>query len=72
MMFADLVDEVDFRERLQELGAQLPMDASPEMCFSMAKDQRVDGLQKLVEQLLADPGLLQPEVRSALEQVNFS
>ncbi|TVQ69097.1 MAG: hypothetical protein EA373_09355 [Oceanospirillales bacterium] len=68
MMFADLVDEVDFRERLQELGAQLPKDTSPELCLSMAKEQGVDGLQQLVEQLLADPGLLQPEVRLALEQ----
>lgn len=71
MMFADLVDEDDFRERLQDLGAQLPKDASPELCMTMAQAQKLDGLQQLVEHLLADPGLLQPEVRLALEQAKL-
>ena len=69
MMFADLVDEDDLRERLQGLGAQLPLDASPKQSIVMAKEQNIEGLAALAEMLLADPGLLQPEVRSALEQI---
>lgn len=71
MMFADLVDEDDFRERLQDLGGQIPDDASPKRCLALAHEQNVNGLQQLVEQLLVEPGLLQPEVRLALEQVKF-
>lgn len=69
MMFADLVDEDDLRERLQGLGTQLPLDASPEQSIVMAKEQNIEGLAVLAEKLLADPGLLQPEVRRALEQI---
>lgn len=71
MMFADLVDEEDFRERLQHLGGQIPDDASPERCLALAHQQNLNGLQQLVEQLLVEPGLLHPEVRKVLEQVDL-
>lgn len=70
MMFADLVDEVDFRERLQALGADLPADADPLTCVRLVKAQHADrplsGLNELISELSANPGLLQPEVKQAL------
>lgn len=67
MMFADLVDEVDFRERLQQLGADLPADADPATCIRLVQAQGVVGVEALVDALLSEPGLLQPEVKQALE-----
>lgn len=72
MMFADLIDEVDFRERLQQLGANLPNDASPAICVALAKEQQVAGLATLARALMAEPGLLQPEVRAAINQLDLS
>lgn len=72
MMFADLIDEVDFRERLQECGAILPLDASPETCVRLAKEQQLVGLVALATELLAEPGLLQPEVKEALAMLESS
>ncbi|WP_417583874.1 hypothetical protein [Nitrincola sp.] len=71
MMFADLVDEVDFRERLQALGAVLPAEADPQTCIRLVKAQHADrplpGLDELIGELLANQGLLQPEVKLALQ-----
>jgi hypothetical protein len=71
MMFADLVDDVDFRERLQALGADLPADADPQTCVRLVKAQHANqplaGLDELIGNLLANQGLLQPEVKQALQ-----
>ena len=37
MMFADLVDVDDFRERLLALGIDLPPDTSPERCAQLVR-----------------------------------
>ena len=66
MMFADLVDEVDLKERIEALGVVLQDGASPAECIQIAQRQEVEGFDALVEQLLSEPGLLQPEVREAL------
>ncbi len=66
MMFADLVDEVDLKERIEALGVVLQDGASPAECIQIAQLQKVEGFDALVEQLLSEPGLLQPEVREAL------
>lgn len=70
MMFADLVDEDDFRERLQQLGADLPHDSSPEESVALAIAQQIPGLNHLADELLQDSGLLQPEVKQALQQLS--
>lgn len=71
MMFADLVDDVDFRERLLALGADLPADADPLTCVRLVKAQHANrplpGLDELIRDLLANQGLLQPEVKQALQ-----
>jgi hypothetical protein len=70
MMFADLVDVDDFRERLLELGVALPPDTSPEQCASLVRAaQPVDGLPELIRSLCADGVTLQPEVRRAVELI---
>lgn len=70
MMFADLVDVDDFRERLLELGIDVPPGASPEHCASLARAALpVDGLPELIAALRADGVTLQPEVRRAIELI---
>ena len=70
MMFADLVDVDDFRQRLLELGVELPPGTSPEHCARLVRAaQPVDGLPELVGALCADGVTLQPEVRRAVELI---
>jgi hypothetical protein len=70
MMFADLVDVDDFRQRLLELGIDLPSDASPERWAELIRAaQPVDGLPELIGALRADGIALQPEVRRAIELI---
>lgn len=68
MMFADLVDIDDFRDRLSELGLDLRAGDSPEDWARMVRAaQPVDGLPELIETLCAEGVTLQPEVRKAIE-----
>lgn len=72
MMFADLVDVDDFRQRLRELGIELPPDASPECWASVVRAaQPVAGLPELIDALCAAGVTLQPEVRRAVELIRM-
>lgn len=68
MMFADLVDIDDFRDRLGELGVDLPPGDSPDKWAQLVRAaQPVDGLPELIEALCAEGVTLQPEVRKAID-----
>jgi hypothetical protein len=70
MMFAELVDVDDFRQRLLELGIDVPPGASPERWASLVRAaQPVDGLPELIGALCTDGVTLQPEVRRAVELI---
>ncbi len=72
MMYADLIDAEDFRERLVALGIDLPADADPDESARLAAQQHarsaVLGLSTLVAELGTQLGVMQPEVREALER----
>lgn len=68
MMFADLVDIDDFRDRLSQLGVDLPPGDSPDSWAQLVRAaQPVDGLPELIETLCAEGMTLQPEVRKAVD-----
>lgn len=70
MMYADLFDVDDFRQRLFELGVEVPPGASPERCASIVREaQPLDGLPELIGALCAEGVTLQPEVRRAVEMI---
>lgn len=72
MMFADLVDVDDFRQRLRELGIDVAAGASPELCASVVRAaQPVDGLPELIANLCAEGVTLQPEVRQTIELIRM-
>ncbi|MGR2738466.1 hypothetical protein ACUY1T_08455 [Billgrantia sp. Q4P2] len=70
MMFADLIDAEDFRERLVALGIDVPAGAEPDECARLAAQQHarsaVPGLPALVAELETQAGVMQPEVRESL------
>ncbi|MCE8035331.1 MAG: hypothetical protein LPK20_17095 [Halomonas sp.] len=70
MMYADLIDAEDFRQRLAALGIDLPTDADPDTCARLAAQRQaetgVPGLAALVAELEAQAGVMLPEVREAL------
>jgi hypothetical protein len=73
MMFADLVDVEDFRQRLLELGIDVPPDTSPERCAWLVRAaQPVDGLPELIGALCADGVTLHPEVRRVVELIRMA
>ncbi|MBW6085232.1 hypothetical protein KZ836_30380, partial [Pseudomonas aeruginosa] len=55
MMHADLIDQDDFRERLQALGFSVPPDSTPEQACEYAvrglSPERAQALRRLVEDL---------------------
>ncbi|MCC4118069.1 hypothetical protein LLG90_22195 [Aromatoleum toluclasticum] len=68
MMFADLVDVDDFRQRLGELGIDLPVGGSPDDWAGLVRAaQPVDGLPELIGILCAEGVTLQPEVRQTVD-----
>lgn len=72
MMFAELVDVDDFRQRLGELGIDLPADGSPASWARLVRAaQPIDGLPELIEMLCAEGVTLQPEVREAIEMIRM-
>ncbi len=70
MMYADLIDAEDFRQRLVALGIELPADADPDTSARLAAHRQaeagVPGLAALVAELEAQGGVMLPEVRDAL------
>lgn len=73
MMFAGLADGDDFRDRVHELGVDIPAGATPEVCASLAlaphQGQPVKGSRALALDLIAHADAVLPEVRDALELV---
>ncbi|MGS2742167.1 hypothetical protein ACU6TU_00955 [Halomonas sp. LS-001] len=71
MMYADLVDEVDFRQRLVDIGLVPPVDASPadlaEMAACRYKAGGLAALPEAVADLLRYKGVMLPEVLEAIE-----
>ncbi len=72
MMIAELVDDIDLRERFEALGIDLPPDADCARCCRTALDAfqagTAPGLPALIQELMQDPALLLPAVRQAIEQ----
>ncbi|MBW6393021.1 MULTISPECIES: hypothetical protein [Halomonadaceae] len=70
MMFADLIDAEDFRQRLVALGIELPVGADPDTCARLAAQRQAEAgvpdLPALVAELETQTGVMQPEVREAL------
>ena len=73
MMIADLVDQEDFCERLQQLGVPVSGDLDPEGCVAAAiswrESQDEAGQQQLdtlFQELLKHADLVLPEVMSAI------
>ncbi len=74
MMHADLIDQDDFRERLQALGFSVPPDSTPEQACEYAvrglSPERAQALRRLVEDML---GTNQPKLQEivALMEANL-
>jgi hypothetical protein len=70
MMYTDLIDQDDFRDRLISLGISVPSGLSPEQTCQQAlfglNQERAIALCQLVEELLSGPALLLPAVREAI------
>ncbi|MGY4879035.1 hypothetical protein ACLUEY_14285 [Vreelandella aquamarina] len=71
MMYADLVDEVDFRQRLMDIGLVPPVDASSADLAEMAACRYQAGglpaLPETVADLLRYKDVMLPEVLEAIE-----
>ncbi|HBP5443192.1 hypothetical protein IPC665_19820 [Pseudomonas aeruginosa] len=72
MMHADLIDQDDFRERLQALGFSVPPDSTPEQACEYAVRglslERAQALRRLVEDMLGGHATLLPAVREAISR----
>ncbi len=72
MMHADLIDQDDFRERLQALGFSVPPEATPEQACEYAvrglSPERAQALRRLVEDMLGGHATLLPAVREAISR----
>lgn len=72
MMHADLIDQDDFRERLQALGFAVPPDVTAEQACEYAvralTPERSMALRRLVEEMLAGNATLLPAVREAISR----
>ncbi|MFC6475995.1 hypothetical protein ACFQDN_04410 [Pseudomonas asuensis] len=70
MMYADLIDQDDFRDRLVALGIAMPLGTTPEQACQQAlcglSPERVTALRHLVEELLSGRVTLLPSVREAI------
>nr|WP_312509234.1 hypothetical protein [Pseudomonas luteola] len=70
MMYADLIDQDDFRDRLIALGIAVPSGITPEQACQQAlcglNPERVTALRRLVEELLSGHATLLPSVREAI------
>ncbi|MFV3329989.1 hypothetical protein ACNFIA_03525 [Pseudomonas sp. NY15437] len=72
MMHADLIDQDDFRERLQALGFAVPPAVTAEQACEYAvrglTPERSLALRRLVEEMLAGNATLLPAVREAISR----
>lgn len=72
MMYADLIDQEDFRDRLQSLGICIPSDATPDQACEYAlrglSQERIQALRKLVEEILGSNASVLPAVREAISR----
>lgn len=72
MMIVDLIDGDDFRNRLVELGIQIPEGACPDTCARLALRKHAEvgvlGLQDLVRELMQHTDIMLPSVRAAIER----
>jgi hypothetical protein len=72
MMHADLIDQDDFRERLQALGFAVPPSVTAEQACEYAvrglTPERSLALRRLVEEMLAGNATLLPAVREAISK----
>ncbi|MCY1281125.1 hypothetical protein D3C76_1056660 [compost metagenome] len=72
MMHADLIDQDDFRERLQALGFHMPPDATPEQACEIAvralTPESSRALRRLVEEMFTSNATLLPAVREAISR----
>lgn len=72
MMHADLIDQDDFRERLQALGFSVPPNVTAEQACEYAvralTPERSMALRRLVEEMLAGNATLLPAVREAISR----
>ncbi len=72
MMFADLIDQDDFRDQLLALGFSIPAGASPEQACErvlVGLDAiRAQQLRRLVEDILRSGATLLPSVREAISR----
>lgn len=72
MMYADLIDQDDLRERLQALGIEIPPGATAEQACERAlvglSAPRAQALRGLVEQMLASGAEMLPAVREAISR----
>ena len=70
MMYADLIDQDDFRDRLVALGFEIPCGFSAEQACERAivglSRERAQALRRLVEELLGGSATLLPSVREAI------
>ncbi|AHL74230.1 hypothetical protein CH92_03665 [Stutzerimonas stutzeri] len=72
MMYADLIDQDDFRDRLVALGFEIPSGATAEQACERAviglSKERAQALRRLVEDLLGGSATLLPAVREAISR----
>jgi hypothetical protein len=72
MMYADLIDQEDFRHRLQALGIRVPAEASAEEACEHAlrglDSERARALRQMIEELLGGSASVLPVVREAISR----
>lgn len=78
MMFADLVDEIDFVQRLQTIGFVLHPGSALDELIQQVNTQLQDGprerterLQTLVGELMENRGLVLPEIIDSLQWIQW-
>ncbi|TBU99888.1 hypothetical protein [Stutzerimonas kirkiae] len=70
MMYAELIDQEDFRHRLQALGIRVPADADPyqacEYALQGLDPVQAQALRQMVTEVLGSGASVLPSVREAI------
>jgi len=70
MMYADLIDEDDFRTHLRALGISVPDEADPDTACTHALHslgpQQLEQLRRMADELLTGQAILLPAVHQAI------